>query len=651
MNIARHLVDGARCYPDRAVLVFESQSISYGELEERTNRAAHGFIQLGVGKGDRVAIWLPNIPEFVVAYIGILKIGAIAVSLDAGLKPEEAEFILEDSSAFALLTTPDMHRDMVGRDLPHLRHILVAGGSSTEAVSFAEAMECAPAKPYCADMGEDDPAAILYTSGTTGFPKGATLSHGNVRSNIESKCAYLGIRQDDRMLLFLPMNHCFGQNAVLNSGMYAGATIVLHRQFEIDPILDSIKKNRITMFFGTPTTYLLLYDKASTQRLDSIRYYFSAAAKLPEYVEDQWRQKFGAVIYQGYGLTETSPFCSYNHLEEYRSGSIGAPIDGVEMKIVDVESGRDALPGEQGEIVVRGPNVMLGYWNRPIETAEVIRNGWLHTGDIGRMDEKGYFYIEDRLKDMVNVGGLKVYPAEVENTILHHPSVAEVAVFGVPDTLLGEQVKARIVLKPDCEADAAGIINFCNGKLAGYKIPRSIEFGSIPRSVTGKILKRVLKGEPYSPLVVDKSSEGQLSFQRRPPAEPSSQSTHVSEEIRAWLNNWLMRQLDVKSSLLDSRRPLSSYGLDSVMSVELARELGTWLGVPLADTLVWSFPTIEALISYLGDMQKAGTGDAQSRSGRSLEWLGWEGQRAGVEEQAKILADEIAAIRRLKTGR
>jgi long-chain acyl-CoA synthetase len=343
-------------------------------------------------------------------------------------------------------------------------------------------------------MESHEPAAILYTSGTTGFPKGATLSHGNVISNMYSVNRCTKMSPEDRLLLFLPLFHCFGQNFVLNSGLNACATIVLQQRFEISAVLETIERDRITMFFGVPTVFQRLLELHPEEwTCSSLRYYFSAAAPMPPEVPQQWLSRYGAIIHEGYGLTETSPFASYNHEFKYQFGSIGMPIDNVEMKIVDLD-GSETPIGKIGEIIIRGPNVMLGYWNRPQETAQVIKNGWFYTGDLGRMDEDGYFYIVDRLKDMINVSGFKVYPSEVERIIAKHPAVAEVAVYGVADQLKGEIVKANIKLKSGVVMSQKEIINFCIQNIATYKIPRDINFvESIPKNATGKVLKRSLR--------------------------------------------------------------------------------------------------------------------------------------------------------------
>jgi long-chain acyl-CoA synthetase len=346
-------------------------------------------------------------------------------------------------------------------------------------------------------MERDDPAAIVYSSGTTGFPKGVTLSHGNVTSNMYAKNHYCGMTPDDRLLLSMPLFHCFGQNVILNSGLNAGSAIVLHQTFDLDRVLHSVARHRVTMFFGVPTIYIIMLNQRVTPTdLQPVRYFFAAAATMPVEVARQWQERFGLVVYEGYGLTESTPFASYNHPFRYKYGSIGTPIENVEMKIFNLDTGEQADTGELGEIVIRGPNVMLGYWNHPEATAETIKNGWLHTGDIGRVDEKGYFYIEDRLKDMVNVAGLKVYPAEVENVLYRHPGVAEAAVYGVSDAVTGERVVAQVVCKSGHVVTETDLLVLCREHIAGFKIPSTIKFvDRLPKSATNKILKRVLRDE------------------------------------------------------------------------------------------------------------------------------------------------------------
>jgi long-chain acyl-CoA synthetase len=343
-------------------------------------------------------------------------------------------------------------------------------------------------------MQPGEPAALLYSSGTTGSPKGVTLTHDNVVSNARATVKHCGFRHEDRLACFLPLFHVFGQNFIMNGCFEAGATLVLWRRFVQDAVLEGIRHDKVTMFFAVPTIYIALLNAAvAKEKLASVRYYFSAAATMPQEISRRWADAYGQRVYEGYGLTECSPFAAYNHVSEHRFGSVGTAVENFELKIFG-ESDVEVPRGEWGEIVIRGPGVMKGYWGKPEDTARALRGGWLHSGDIGRMDADGYVYIVDRLKDMVNVSGFKVWPAEVENVLYRHPAVEEAAVYGAPDPLKGEQVRAAIVLRQGRRASAEELIGHCRDYLAVYKAPERIEFVSeLPKSATGKVLKRVLR--------------------------------------------------------------------------------------------------------------------------------------------------------------
>jgi long-chain acyl-CoA synthetase len=494
MNIAHHVERGYRLCPNKTAIVYEDQSYTYKQLDRLVNCTANALRELGVGKGDRVALYLPNIPEFAIAYLGILKIGAIAVSLNVMLKSPEVSYILNDCAAKAIVTTESGRLQVAEADLPHLQHILITEGVVNRDIDFAALIANASPIARAVEMQWHSPASIVYTSGTTGFPKGATLSHGNIISNISAHNCCCGMNKNDRLLLYVPLFHCFGQNAIFNAGLNVCATIILQRRFDLEQVLSSIGKYQATMFFGVPTVFIrLLNQDTSKYNFSSLRYYFSAAAPMPVEISQLWQDRYKKVIHEGYGLTEASPCASYNHNFKYKFGSIGAPIANVQMQIVDA-NGYRLSPGELGEIVIKGPNVMLGYWNRPQETQAVIKNDWLHSGDIGRMDEEGFFYIADRLKDMINVSGFKVYPTEVENVIYQHRAIAEVAIYGVPDPIKGEIVKANIVVKNGHAITEQEIIEFCSQQIASYKIPQAINFvNHLPKNPTGKVMKRFLR--------------------------------------------------------------------------------------------------------------------------------------------------------------
>jgi long-chain acyl-CoA synthetase len=496
MNIAQYVERAAKFFPDRTAIIFEGTQVLYGDLNSRANRLANALTANNVQRGDRVALYLPNIPEFAVCYLAALKAGAIAVSMSSLFKSEEVQYILNDSGSIALFTVDDLLPHVPRTECPALKHVVVCAGNPEGNIALNDWSAKGASQGKAAEMTPDDPALLLYTSGTTGFPKGATLTHGNVVSNIWATVHHAGYRGEDRLALFLPLFHVFGQNFIMNAGFNACATLVLHRRFVPDQVLDSIQRDRITMFFAVPTIYInLLNMDLSKYDLSSVRFEFSAAATMPQEISRRWTERFGRPVYEGYGLTECSPFACYNHDFRHKFGSVGTGIENFELKILN--ENEDELPsGQWGEIGIKGPGVMKGYWGKPEDTARALRHGWLHSGDIGTMDDEGYVFIVDRVKDMINVSGFKVWPAEVEQLLYRHPAVKEVAVYGIPDPVRGETVKAAIVLKEGATTTSDEIIAFCRDRIAVYKAPASVNFvKELPKSATGKILKRVLRGQ------------------------------------------------------------------------------------------------------------------------------------------------------------
>lgn len=598
MNVAQTVVRGRQLFPQKVALIFEDRNYTYADLDDWSSRVAEGLERQGIGRGDRVALFLPNIPEFAAAYLGIQKLGAVAVSLNATLKVDETRFILRDSGSVAVFTTAALRDNIDRASLADLRQVILVEGEAAEGDLSLAALTAGTTGTFApAVMDRDDPSAILYTSGTTGEPKGACLSHGNVISNMHAFNYNCGMRPDDRLLLFLPLFHCFGQNAILNSGFNACATVVLHRGFNPANVIRSIVQDQVTMFFGVPTTFIPIYNNATQMEMVSVRYYFSAAAALPREIARKWQEKYDRVINEGYGLTETSPFACYNHRLGYKLGSIGSPIENVEMRIVDPDTGAEAPTGDSGEIAIRGPNVMLGYWNRPEATAKAVRNGWFHTGDIGRVDEDGYFYIVDRVKDMVNVGGFKVYPVEVENTIYQHPAVEEVAVYGLSDEYMGERVCANVILKPEQTATEEEIIAFCRQHIADYKVPRTVLFvDSIPKSPTGKILKRVLR-EVFAEVVASRTAAaaGLVPLLERTPREQRRRAleAHLRDRIVSVMGRDPYPSLDIQDT------SFFEFGMDSLMSLDLRNRLQADLEHDLPTTLALEYPSIPDLVDYL----------------------------------------------------
>jgi long-chain acyl-CoA synthetase len=496
MNVVQNVERAARIMGDKPAIIFEGRTIGYGELNNAAGRLAGAMKAQGIKQGDRVALYLPNIPAFMICYVAALKIGAMAVSINSMLKSTELKYILNDSGASLLCTVEELLPNVRMDDYNDLKQVLICEGEGQGHATIGAWLESHQEALKATEMDSGDPAVILYTSGTTGFPKGATLSHGNVASNSYSAAHHAGFSAKDRITLFLPVFHVFGQNFIMNGTFNAGATLMLFRRFEPQVVLRAIEADRITMFFAVPTIYITLLNMdLSGHDLSSIRYEFSAASTLPREISIRWRERFGRTIFEGYGLTECSPFACYNHDYQHRIGSVGTPVENYEIKILD-DRDNEVAPGEWGEICIKGPGVMKGYWNKPEATAEAMRNGWLHSGDTGTMDEDGFFYIVDRMKDMINAAGFKVWPAEVEEYLYRHPAVEELAVYGLPDPVKGEMVCANIVLKKDVRTTSEEIIAYCQENMAAYKVPKMVTFvDELPKSATGKILKRVMRDQ------------------------------------------------------------------------------------------------------------------------------------------------------------
>ena len=495
MNVFDYLKRAHTHFPDKEAIAFKGTAMSYSDLYRQASQLSAALrARFNLSRGDRVGIFLPNIPEFIVSYYAVARVGAIAVSLNVMLKRDEVEFVLNDCGAKLLVTASHL-LDQVPETVCSLKGIVCVGESVPAGlVRYQDLLSESVEQIPVVSPDRHDGAAILYTSGTTGHPKGVLLTQGNLVSNVYATHHHTKMEPGDRLICYLPLFHCFGQNFIMNACVSAGATLVLHERFVIDEILESIKTNAVSMFFGVPTVYLRLFALPNAdQTLRLVRYFFTAAAPMPAEAAREWQKRFNRTIYEGYGLTETSPFASYNHDFVYRLGSVGTPIENVEMKIAD-EQGNELPPGVVGEIAIKGPNVMQGYYNQPAETAEVMRDGWFLTGDIGKMDEDGYFYVVDRAKDMINVSGFKVWPREVDDVLIQHPGLREAAVVGVPDLASGEAVKAFVVLKESALVTEHELIEFCRSHIAVYKAPRYVEFiDAIPKSAAGKILRRELR--------------------------------------------------------------------------------------------------------------------------------------------------------------
>jgi long-chain acyl-CoA synthetase len=488
-NLAQLLTETASEDGARPALKLEDNVVTYGMLNEGAARVAGLLKARGLKPGDRIGVMLPNVPYFGAVYYGVLRAGGVVVPMNVLLKGREVSFYLSDAGATQIFAWHGFAAaaregaEEAGTDV-----ITVEPGK------FEELLAGAPREAEDVEREAADTAVILYTSGTTGTPKGAELTHLNMLEN----CRHGGIdlvrvTAEDVIFGALPLFHSFGQTCCLNTGVRAGACLTMMPRFEPGKALEIIQRDRVTLFDGVPTMYHAMLNHPGREQYDvsSLHTCISGGSAMPVEVMRGFERAFGCVILEGYGLSETSPVASFNQLDHPRKpGSIGTPIPGVEMKVVD-DAGNEVPAGEVGEIVVKGHNVMKGYWNRPDATAEVLTAGWLCTGDLARVDEDGYFFIVDRKKDMIIRGGFNVYPREIEEVLYEHPAILQAAVVGVPDEALGEEVGAVIVLRPGSEVGVDEIREFVKERVAAYKYPRRLWFANeLPTGPTGKIVKR-----------------------------------------------------------------------------------------------------------------------------------------------------------------
>ena len=518
LNLSVLLEASAQDYPGQVAVIFNDKKMTYAELNAAANMFANALTKLGVKRGDKVALMMPNVPYFPIAYYGILKTGATVVPFNVLFTAREVAFHIEDSDAVALVGfSMFAEAAMEGfKQVDACKHLIMASADPTQ--PFAGDGETIFDFNQFLGMGgspvfdtvqtmPDDTAVILYTSGTTGTPKGAELTHSNMVMNAISSQKLVDAKPGDVALATLPLFHSFGQTVIMNMAFYSAATITLLPRFTPQDAFKIMERDNVTIFAGVPTMYWALYSYPHAEEefdmdkiVRNLHTAVSGGAALPVELLRNFEARFNVPILEGYGLSETSPVASFNvRWKERKPGSIGVPIWGVQMALVDDNDNfipKPTEPGEfseVGEIVIRGHNVMKGYYKRPDATAEVMRGDWFHTGDLARMDHEGYFYIVDRKKEMIIRGGYNVYPREVEEYLMTHPKVSLVAVKGVPHPTLGEEVKAYVVLKEGETATEEEIIEFAKQGLAAYKYPRLVEFRtSLPMTATGKILKRAL---------------------------------------------------------------------------------------------------------------------------------------------------------------
>lgn len=508
MNLPQSVFDRAVNQPDKTAYHFLNESVSYGQFEQYVSRFAGALKQLGIEKGDHIALLVGNTPHFLITLYASWRIGAVVVPINPTYTPNELSYIVQNSDA-KLMVALDKLAPLIAQKntiFPNIENVVVCE-TDEESVKQALALEEKPflfqeqiksATPITelTNLDPDDNAIILYTSGTTGHPKGAMLTHNNIYSNARDIGTYLQMTSEDRVIATLPVFHVFALTVVVNAPLLRGATVLLVPQFSPAEVFKTIREHKATIFAGVPTMYNFLYqyEDGNPEDYVSIRLSISGGASLPVSLLENFEKKFNTRISEGYGLSEASPVTCFNPLDRDRvPGSIGTSIVNVENKVVD-ENGNELPPGEVGELIVRGPNVMKGYYKLPEETEKTIKDGWLYTGDLAKQDENGYFYIVDRKKDMIIVGGFNVYPREVEEVLYSHSDIVEAAVVGQPHDELGEEIHAHVALKKDSILTAEDIIEYCRKNLAKYKVPAVVHFhDELPKGGTGKILRKELR--------------------------------------------------------------------------------------------------------------------------------------------------------------
>ena len=487
VNLADSLVHAATAYADRPAVKLDDVELSYAQLDQASQHIAGLLAARGIGPGDRVGIMLPNVPHWGVLYYGVLRAGAVAVPMNPLLKEREVAYYLGDSGANLLFAWHGFGAEaQAGAKLADAEAILI------EPAGFLELLGSAAPVADTVDRAGSDTAVILYTSGTTGQPKGAELTHDNLTRNVEVGLGLLNATSDDVVFGGLPLFHVFGQTCGLNAAVSAGSCLTLLPRFDPTKTLEILQRDNVTIFQGVPTMYVALvnHPNRADYDLSALRVCASGGAAMPVEVMTSFEKAFGCVVLEGYGLSETSPIASFNLPERRRPGSIGTPVPGVEFRIVD-DAGNDVPDGQPGEIVIRGHNVMKGYWGKPEATEAAIKDGWFYSGDVARRDEDGFYFIVDRKKDMIIRGGYNVYPREIEEVLYEHPAIAEAAVIGVPHAELGEEVAAVVALKPGGSATPDELRDYVKSKVAAYKYPRQVRVvDALPKGPTGKILKR-----------------------------------------------------------------------------------------------------------------------------------------------------------------
>ena len=556
MNYPNHtlqqlLDESVERYPDNTAITFpgafnDESMMSYKELDIASNKLANALVDMGVKKGDRVALLMPNCPQFVISYYAVLRAGGIVVATNPLYSAREMEFQFNDCGAETVIVLSLFYKTVMGiKDRTSLKNVVVTNikeylpeQSRKAFIAFVERQEGHyvrvpkveniykfqdllrrfSSKPPAVENSPDDVAMFQYTGGTTGLSKAAVATHRNVVANVYMMRAWsmpIGLNQGQEVVMgVMPLFHIYGMVTVLHFSVLTGSAMVLLPRFETEKVLNAINRYKPAFFPGVPTMYVAINNFPEVKKYDlrSIKACVSGAAPLPVEVQQEFEELTGGKLVEGFGLSEAPVVVTSNPLLGLRKiGSIGVPVPDVEARIMDAEIGDKEMPlGEVGELVISGPQVMKGYWNRPEETEMVLHNGWLYTGDLARMDEDGFFFIVDRKKDMIIAGGFNIYPRDVEEVLYEHPKVKEAVCYGVPDPYRGQTVKVAIVLKEGVSATEEEIIEFCRSRLARYKIPKLIEFrDSLPKSLIGKVLRRVLMEEDEKKSKAGAAKKGQ----------------------------------------------------------------------------------------------------------------------------------------------
>ncbi len=498
MNLITLADENLKSFGEYPFLIFENEIFTNRQMLQYSNRLANGLENIGVKKGDNVVVMLPNCPEVLMSYQGILRRGAVIVPLIPLMNERELAHILGNCEAAAMIATSDIFikNEPMFRTMESLKYIIIVDHDvPAGTLSFRSLINDHPEASTPSPVGEEDLAVILYTAGTTSTPKGVMLTHKNLHSNAVNASLAHGTRSTDITLIALPLSHSFGITS-MNKAYKYGNLHVLMRKFQVDEAFKLIEKHKVTDFPGVPAMFIAMLNspEAGSHDLSSLKSCLSGAAPFPVANLIAFQKKFNCTVFEAYGLSEASPAVSTNYCNRpTKPGSIGQPIPEVEVRIVD-DHDQDVLQGDVGELLVKGPNVSAGYYKLSEETAKTFRNGWLRTGDMARMDEDGYLYIVERKKDLIIRGGFNIYPRDIEEILYQHPAIKEAVAIGIPDPVMGEEVKVYVVLKEGMTAVAEEILHYCQSQLAKYKWPKFIELAeSLPRNPMGKILRKDLR--------------------------------------------------------------------------------------------------------------------------------------------------------------